>query len=134
MAFLHYLTEPSWDQCLFLLSATFKYFKRLNAVLFLLVCHLLLCFTQIQSFFHLLFAAPCPAGDPVRKGSHDATCTSLVTHVKLKPFKLTPYPFLAYDRYDKGRLIRRKTILKIVSNLSASLGRVFPGNRGAFVN
>lgn len=38
MAFLHFLSEPSWEQCLFFLSATFKYLKRLNAAFFFLVC------------------------------------------------------------------------------------------------
>lgn len=51
MAFLHFLSVPSWDQCLFLLSATFKYFKRLNAVLFLLLCHLFPSFPLTQAFF-----------------------------------------------------------------------------------
>ena len=39
--FLHFLSEPSWEQCLFLLSATFKYLKRFYVFFFLIVCSLL---------------------------------------------------------------------------------------------
>lgn len=79
MAFLHLLSEPSWRQCFFLLSNTFKYLKRLNAVLFLFTCPLLPFFSLTQALFHPQCAAPCPAGDPARKDSHDATCTGVVT-------------------------------------------------------
>ena len=69
MASLCFLSEPSGEQCPFLLSATYTYSKRLSAVLSVFVCLLISFFSLTQVLFHPQCAAPCPAGDPASKGS-----------------------------------------------------------------
>lgn len=61
------LIRTIMKECLFLFSATVKYFRRLNIGLCLLGCPLLPSFLLTWALFYPLFAAPFPASDPARK-------------------------------------------------------------------